>query len=191
MKNQTHFIFAVALMNTFLSSFIYDILELWFYLLLSFPLGFLSLLPNYLDMNLGYSPKFERINLNQRFILTQYRHPLSHSPLTILYFLPLIYISEGTNIYVLSWLALISWSSHLILDSFSTPGIPLGKKSIYSNHPVKHYIWKEPSNGRYFSLTKWIKNENKTNSLFFKVGLFLIILNFASLILNALEGAIR
>ncbi|WP_455463238.1 hypothetical protein [Candidatus Hodarchaeum mangrovi] len=190
MKNQTHLTFAVALMNIFLSTFIHDTIELWFYFLLSYPLGFLSLVPNYLDMNLGFSPKFERINLSQRFTLTQYRHPLSHSPLTVLYFLPLIYITEGSDFSVLIWLALISWISHLILDAFSAPGIPLGKTSIFSNHPVKHYVWKEFSNGRYFSLSKWNKNENRTNSFFFRGGLFLIALNLSSLILITLEGII-
>lgn len=191
MKNQTHYIFAVAVMNIYLSIVIHDILTLWIYFLLSFPLGFLSLLPNYIDMNLGYSPRYERIDLDQRFILTQYRHPLSHSPLTILYFLPLIYIGDGSNISLFSWLLLISWSSHLILDVFSTPGIPLGIKSLYLNHPVKHYVWKEPSNGRYFSLSRWNKNERKTNSFIFKIGLFFITLNLARIILNTLEGIFR
>ncbi|MFQ5976540.1 MAG: hypothetical protein ACE5OZ_00235 [Candidatus Heimdallarchaeota archaeon] len=94
------------------------------------------------------------------------RHPLTHHPLTIGYWLvPLLIpasqytkllqlavfflppdnrpeISSGFVFYTGMHLMMI-WGSHLFLDALNPSGLPTGRKSVYAPRPLRHYAWKE------------------------------------------------
>ena len=180
MKNSTHYLFAVGLLNLFTLLFIKDPILAWLFLVLSFPLGGFSVIPNLLDtytINLQY----------ERGLKHRIRHPLTHSPWTLGYFFPLYYIGEMSSdpVFLIAIITLVlGWFSHLFLDTFNPEGIPLGKKPIYIPHPVKHYSWQNRSKTRTLSLARIPFNDLKRNATFSRFGLFLIALNLADLLHN-------
>ena len=180
MKNSTHYFFGVGLLNLFYLIYIKDPVLAWLFLVLSFPLGAFSVLPNLLDAyttNLQYD----------RGLKCRVRHPLTHSPWTLGYFVPFYYIVEMSSdpVFLITIFTLaLGWFSHLFLDAFNPEGIPLGKKPIYLPHPVKHYSWQNRSKTRTLSLARIPFNDLKRNTTFSRFGLFLIALNLADLLHN-------
>ncbi len=182
MKNSTHYLFAVGLLNLYTLLFIKDPLLRWLFLSLSFPLSGVSLIPNLLDSYTAANLKYEGVQLKHRA-----RHPLTHSPWTLGYFLPFYYIFEMLSepiLLVTVFLLVLGWFSHLFLDAFNPEGIPLGKKPIYLPHPVKHYSWRERTNTRTLRLARIPFNDLKKNAMFSRFGLFFLTLNMADLIHN-------
>jgi hypothetical protein len=180
MKNSTHYLFAVGLLNLFILICIKDPVLAWLFLGLSFPLGAFSVVPNLLDIYI--TTKQCEKGLRYRI-----RHPLSHSPWTLLYFVPLYYIVElfSNPMFLIANITLaLGWLSHLFLDTLNPEGIPLGKKPIYLPHPVKHYSWQKRSKTRTLSLARIPFNDLKMNTTFSRFGLFLIALNLADLLHN-------
>jgi len=143
-------------------------------------------MPNFLDQHV--STKYE----NEGVQLPRYRHPLSHSPWTIAYFFPLLYLGEVTNIILIQIIAslmTISWLSHLILDLLNPGGIPIGKGAIFNNHPIKHYQFTiNCGNYKRLRLARIPFNDIKANRNFGYFGLFLFSLNLASVFLTFLGG---
>ena len=159
----------------------------WYFFGLSFPLSGISLIPNLLDSYSGANLKYEGVQLQKHRSSNQYRHPLTHSPLTMGYFLPLFFISERIPepIIKLSVFAFIlGWGSHLLLDAFNPEGIPLGRKPVYSPHPVKHYSWHQLNDTRTLRFARIPFNNSKANTAFSRLGLFLLALDLSDLILN-------
>jgi hypothetical protein len=182
MKNSTHYFFSVGLLNLFILLLIEDPALAWFFLVLSFPLGGFSIIPNLLDKYVANWHNGE-VQLKPRV-----RHPLSHSPWTLGYFIPCYYFvdslfSDPVLLLTIFILALI-WFSHLFLDSLNPEGIPLGKKPIYLPHPVKHYSWQKRSNTRILRLARIPFNDLKRNATFSRFGVFFIALNLADLLHN-------
>ena len=187
MKNSTHYLFSVGLLNLFTLLFIQDQLLAWYCFGLSFPLSGISLIPNLLDSYSGANLKYEGVQLKKHRSTNQYRHPLSHSPWTLSYFLPLFYITERipNPIFLATAVAFfLGWFSHLLLDAFNPEGIPLGRKPVFSPHPVKHYSWQQPNNARTLRFARIPFNDPKANTVLSRLGLFLLALNLSDLILN-------
>ncbi len=187
MKSSTHYFFAVGLFNLYILLFIKDQLLAWFSFGLSFPLSGISLIPNLLDSYSGANLKYEGVQLKKHRSTNQYRHPLSHSPWTISYFIPIFYITERIPepILLITAVALtLGWFSHLLLDSFNPEGIPLGRKPVYSPHPVKHYSWQQSNDTRTLRFARIPFNDPKANTAFSRLGLFLLALNLSDLVLN-------
>ncbi|MFX1515752.1 MAG: metal-dependent hydrolase [Promethearchaeota archaeon] len=181
MKNSTHYLFGLGLLNLFILIFIKDSILAWLFLALSFPLGAFSVIPNILDtytINLQY----------ERALKNRIRHPLTHSPWTLPgYFFPLFYIVDIFSdplLTIIIYMLALGWFSHLFLDCFNPEGIPLGKKPIYSPHPVKHYSWQTRNTTKTLSLARIPFNDPKRNATFSRFGLFLIALNLADLLHN-------
>jgi hypothetical protein len=182
MKNSTHYLFAVGILNLFTFLLIEDPDLAWLFLGLSFPLGSFSLIPNLLD-------KYT-VNWHYRGaqLKSRVRHPLTHSPWTLGYFFPCYYLinsflSDPVPLLTIFTLSL-AWVSHLFLDSLNPEGIPLGKQPIYLHHPVKHYSWQKRSKTRNLRLARIPFNDLKRNTTFSRFGVFLIALNLADLLLN-------
>ncbi|MHA2243995.1 MAG: hypothetical protein ACXADY_03420 [Candidatus Hodarchaeales archaeon] len=186
MKNSTHYFLSVGMFNLYTLIFITDPLLVWFSFMFSFPLSGISLVPNFLDSYTAANLKYEGVQLKNRSSI-QYRHPLTHSPWTLGYFIPFFYIVEITSnpILLAAFFAIITgWFSHLFLDSLNPEGIPLGIKPVYSPHPVKHYSWRQPTNTRTLRLARIPFNSLKANKVFSRIGLFLLAMNIADLVLN-------
>ncbi|MFX1506075.1 MAG: hypothetical protein ACFFDC_08165 [Promethearchaeota archaeon] len=183
MKNSTHYLFAVGFLNLFTLVLIKDPELAWLFLGLSFPLGSFSLVPNLLDKYTVANWQYGGVQLKPRV-----RHPLTHSPWTLGYFLPCYYLIDSffsnpallMTIFTLS----LAWFSHLFLDSLNPEGIPLGKQPIYLPHPVKHYSWQKRSKTRNLRLARIPFNDLKRNTTFSRFGVFFIALNLADLLLN-------
>ncbi|MFX0170604.1 MAG: metal-dependent hydrolase [Candidatus Hodarchaeota archaeon] len=181
MKNITHYLFSIGLLNLVGLIFIKDPLFSWVYIFLSFVLSGFSLLPNWLDKFTGTKRQYEGVQLRR------HRHPSTHSPWTIGYFIPPILIGNKISnplfeIIILS--ITISWLSHFLLDALNPEGIPLGLKSTVSNHSVKHYLWLKPSQTRKVVFARNKFNDLKVNKFISCIGLFLFSLNFSNLLLN-------
>ncbi len=189
MKNNTHFFLTVGVLNLYTLIFITDPFLSWFSLLLSFPLSCFSLVPNFLDSYTATNFKYQSVQLKNHSGI-QYRHPLTHSPWTLGYFVPLYYIveiiSEPILLVSVSGIVL-GWFLHLFLDTLNPEGIPLGKKPVYSPHPVKHYSWRQPTNTRVLRLARIPFNNLKANMVLSRLGLFLLAMNITDLILNHLQ----
>ena len=145
---------------------------------LSLIAGCFSWAPNIIDRYI--SAQFE----NEGVILTRNRHPLSHSPWTMLYFLPFLYLaqkSQNTLLEILISLLALSWISHLLLDSMNPGGIPLGTQTIFSNHPVKHYRfhWLSSKKQRSFHIARIPYNDIPVNRKLGQIGLFFFSMNIA------------
>lgn len=182
MKNSTHYLFAVGILNLYTFILIKDPLLAWLFLFLSFPLSGISLIPNLLDSYTTANLKYEGVQLKHRA-----RHPLTHSPWTLGYFLPFYYIIEMFSdpiLLITVFVLVLGWFSHLFLDVLNPEGIPLGKEPIFLPHPVKHYSWRKPTNTRTFRLARIPFNDLKRNTMFSRFGLFLLALNMADLIHN-------
>jgi membrane-bound metal-dependent hydrolase YbcI (DUF457 family) len=182
MKNITHYFFSIGLLNLFGLIFIKDPIFSWLYIFLSFVLSGTSLIPNWLDKYTGTKKEYEGVQLRR------HRHPSTHSPWTIGYFLPTIYIGNKISnpiITLIIFSLIISWVSHFLLDAFNPEGIPLGRNSTVSNHSVKHYLWIKPNNKTnklVFARKEF--NDQGVNKIISRIGLFLFTLNFSNLLLN-------
>ncbi len=190
MKNSTHYCFAVGLFNLFILLFIKDQSLAWFCFGMSFPVSGISLIPNLLDSYSGANLKYEGVQLKKHRSTNQYRHPLSHSPWTLSYFIPLFFITERIYdpILLVTAVALtLGWFSHLLLDAFNPEGIPLGRKPVFSPHPVKHYSWQQPNDTRTLRFARIPFNDPRANTAFSRLGLFLLAMNLSDLLLNHIQ----
>ncbi len=148
----------------------------WLIIILSTILSFFSWVPNILDQYMG--AQYE----NEGVLLTRNRHPLTHSPWTIFYFLPFLYLVQKSHIPILESiisLLAISWISHLVLDSLNPGGLPLGIQPVFRNHPVKHYRFHStrPQETRRLRLARIPFNDPKANKNLGQFGLFIFSLN--------------
>ncbi len=184
MKNSTHYLFSLGLTNLYLLSEPgLDPNISGISIIFSLICSLMSVLPNYLDKSMSISMEVQ---------LPRYRHPLSHSPWTIAYFLPLLYLSEVIDVRIIqifSSLLTISWSSHLFLDLLNPGGIPIGKKPIFNNHPIKHYQFMI-DNRKYkrIRLARIPFNDIRANRNLGYIGLFLFSLNLTTIFLKFLGG---
>ena len=182
MKNSTHYLFAVGILNLFTLLLIKDPGLAWLFLGLSFPLGIFSLIPNLLDK---YTANWQDRGTQLKL---RVRHPLTHSPWTLGYFFPCYYFIDSfasDPVLLLTIIALsLAWFSHIFLDSLNPEGIPLGKQPIYLPHPVKHYSWQKHSKTRNLRLARIPFNDLKRNTTFSRFGVFFITLNLADLLIN-------
>lgn len=187
MKNTTHYLFSLGLTNLYLLiEWGYDPILSRMLLVLSLLCSFISLMPNFLDQHVSTKYEYDGVQL------PRYRHPLSHSPWTIAYFFPFLYLGEVTNMFfiqIIASLMTISWLSHLFLDLLNPGGIPIGKGAIFNNHSIKHYQFMI-NNGNYkrLRLARIPFNDIKANRNFSYFGLFLFSLNLATIFLTFLCG---
>jgi len=184
LKELTHVLFAMGLLNLAILLFVQNPSQAWILTLCSPLLSIISVVPNKLDSLLGFGD----FNSIPDRTITKYRYPLSHSPYTLGYFLPLLYIAEYLNIPIfekLVVLTIISWMSHLALDALTDNGIPLGKSAVIQNHPMKHYHWIQTSRTHKLKLD-YLKgvNPEKINRKFSRIGVFLLSVNIFDLLLN-------
>jgi hypothetical protein len=184
MKKSTHYFFSLGLSNLYGLLIFDDLYYSWFLIIISIATSFTSWVPNFIDLHLGTEG-----NNTTRF--SRNRHPLTHSPWTALYFLPLFYLSGKLSILplqVIVNLLLLSWVSHLLLDCLNPGGIPIGCKSVFTNHPVKHYQFQNdiPSKIRTIRLARIPFNSLKANRNLSYLGLSIFSLNFASSIIYSL-----
>lgn len=181
MKNSTHYLFAVGLLNLFTLVLIKDPEIAWLFWGLSFLLGGFSLVPNLLD-------KYTATNWQYGGLKPRVRHPLTHSPWTLGYFFPCYYFIDNffpdPALLLTTFTLSLAWFSHLFLDSLNPEGIPLGKQPIYLPHPVKHYSWQKRSKTRNFRLARIPFNDVKRNVMFSRFGVFFVALNLADLLHN-------
>ncbi len=186
MKNNTHYFLAVGLTNLYSMIFITDPLLAWITFILSFPVGVISFVPNLLDSYSAANFKYEGVKLKHRPFI-HYRHPLTHSPWTLGYFFPFYYIVEKMSepiLLILVFIIGLGWFSHIFLDSLNPEGIPLGRKAVYSVHPVKHYSWRQITDARTLTLARIQFNNPRANMMFSRLGIFLLTMNISDLILN-------
>ena len=189
MKNSTHYFFALGLINLYSLVLIQEEVQSWFCFGLSFILAGISIVPNLLDNYAGANFQYEGVQLVKHRFSRRYRHPLFHSPWTIGYFLPFLYISgKSSNPYfiIIIFSLEISWVSHIFLDSLNPEGIPLGREPIFSNHISKHYQWSSYrlKEVRSFRIAQIPFDSLKANKMVSRLGLFLLAWNLAYLILN-------
>ena len=186
MKNSTHYLFSLGLTNLYLLIKLDDPIISSISVVFSLVCSFISLLPNVLDQHVSVKYEYEGVKL------PRYRHPLSHSPWTIAYFFPLLYLGEVTDslfVQIIAALMTISWLSHLLLDLLNPGGIPIGKQAIFTNHPVKHYQFMIFNrNYKRLRLARIPFNDIKANRNFGYIGLFLFSLNLATVFLTFLRG---
>lgn len=148
--------------------------QVWFLFIFSFLLAGISLLPNYLERTDGRHVR-------------RYRHPLTHNPCTLGYFLPLNFLRDkASNPFfdILVFSLLLGWASHIFLDSLNPEGIPVGRKPIYSNHLSKHYKWDLLEDVRSFRVARIPFNNLKANKTISRLGLFFLTMNLSNLVLN-------
>lgn len=189
MKNCTHYSLALGLANLYTLIFITDPLFAWITFVLSFPLGVISFFPNFLDSYSTPNLRYQWEQLKHRPFI-QYRHPLTHSPWTLGYFFPFYYITERMAeplLVIFVFIAGLCWFSHLLLDSLNPEGIPLGKKAVYSLHPVKHYSWRQTTEARALSFARIPFNDPKMNTAVSRLGILLLTMNVSDLVLNNLH----
>jgi hypothetical protein len=186
-KNSTHYFFSLGLSNLYLlNNQGNDPIISRISVVLSLFCSIVSILPNFLDQQVSIKYEYEGVQL------PRYRHPLSHSPWTVFYFFPLLYLGEVTGvifIQIVAVLLVISWLSHLFLDLLNPGGIPIGKGAIFNNHPLKHYQFMLTSRKhRRLRLARIPFNDVKANRNFGYIGLFLFSLNLATIFLTFLRG---
>lgn len=176
MKNLTHYLFSLGLVNIIGFFFVNDLILSWIVIIFSPITSLCSLLPNYLDSNIN--PRFEE----EGVIIKRRRHPLTHSPWSGMYFLPVLQFAAVVHnqiLIILIFLLFLAWISHLMLDALNIGGLPLGKQSIYQNHPIKHYKfqWSNPQTIHRLRIAKIPYNDKKTNQRLSYLGFFLFTLN--------------
>ena len=186
MKKSTHYLFSLGLTNLYGFLAIHDLFYSWIVIIFSIFCGFWSITPNFLDHRMI-------VKSDNMVLIDRNRHPLTHSPWTTLYFLPFSYLAGKLSLIALQIiidLLIISWVSHLILDSLNPGGLPLGRKSVFSNHPVKHYQYKNdnPNKIRSLRLARIPFNDQKANHNLSYVGLFLFSLNLTSNVIYSILG---
>jgi hypothetical protein len=186
LKLSTHYLFSLGLSSIYGVYIITEPLLSWIIILLSLGTSCFSWTPNLLD---GYiSIRFENEGVN----IVRARHPLSHSPWTVGYFIPLFYLAEKVQIpffQVLISLMTISWVSHLILDVLNPGGLPLGKTPVFSNHSSKHYRfhWTVPMSQKQLQFGKIPFNSVKANRRLGQFGLFIFSVNLAQKVILTLR----
>ncbi len=189
MKNSTHYLFSLGLTNLYgmfcINEFRYSLMVIPLSLITSC----LSWVPNIVDRYI--STQFE----SEGVVLARNRHPLSHSPWTFLYFVPILYLVQKLDYEIIEMilvLMILSWVSHLFLDSLNPGGLPLGKKPIFSNHPVKHYNFHSGlvRKNKRLRIAKIQFNDLAANRKLGQLGLFIFSLNFARFMLSFLGGRI-
>ncbi len=183
----THYLFSLGLTNLYGMFVIDDSIYSGVVLIVSLFTSLFSWVPNIIDRNIGV--EFE----NEGVLISRYRHPLSHSPWTMIYFLPFVYLAQILHIMMLEILIsliAISWGSHLLLDSLNPGGLPLGRQSVFSNHPVKHYKfhWTFPQNSKQFRIARIPFNDPRANKNLGNMGLFFFSLNFSRVLLSLFRG---
>ena len=184
MKNSTHYLFSLGIANLYLAvEQDHDFLILGFSIFLSILCSLFSVLPNYID---------KKVSIDMGIQIPRPRHPLSHSPWTIMYFLPFLYLSEVIDVKffkIIVSLISISWVSHLFLDLLNPGGIPIGKNAIFKNHPIKHYKFIiNKKNGKCLHLANIPFNDSKVNRNLSYIGLFLFSLNLTTMFLTLFRG---
>lgn len=138
MKQRTHYAFAMGVSALITQTFIQEPLEVLLWLCLTPLFAYVSLLPDYLD-------KYPCSTIRLGIFLNHCRHHSTHHPLTVLYFTPLLFLPESF-IFLTDPLFLqvsTAWGSHLLLDALNPSGIPVGRQSVFNDHPSKHYAWKQ------------------------------------------------
>ena len=145
-----------------------------------------SWIPNFIDQSMS-------VQYDNGISAPRNRHPLTHSPWSLLYFLPLIYLAGKVRfepLQIIFNLVIISWLSHLILDTLNPGGLPLGRQSVFTNHPVKHYKFPKnyPSKTRTLRFARIPFNDPKANRYLGYVGLFIFSLNLATNVLTFFWG---
>ena len=181
MERLPHYLFSVGLLNLYSMIFVNDPVLGWIAFFGSFIMSYVALIPDLIDQYAGASYKYEGVQLKR------YRHPLTHSPLTIVYFIPFLYISNILNnqiLILISVYTFLSWISHLLLDSFNPEGIPIGKKPIMSNHLSKHYKWSKFTKTRKLSFARVDYYDQKANLRIILIGLLFTSLNISNLLIN-------
>ena len=183
MKNNTHYLFSLGFTNLYGMLIVEEMFYSWIIMVLSTITSLFSLVPNIIDryVNVQYE--------NEGVLLTRNRHPLTHSPWTVFYFLPFLYLGQKSNVTILEvviTLFTISWLSHLLVDSLNPGGLPLGKLSVFSNHPVKHYKfhWTLPRNTKRIRIGRIPFNDPRANKNLGYLGLFFFSLNCARMFLS-------
>lgn len=183
MKNSTHYLFSLGLTNLFGMFVIDELFYSWMTLILSIITSCFSLVPNIIDkyVNIHYE--------NEGVIIGRNRHPLTHSPWTLFYFLPLVYLAQKSHFSIFEAIIVlltISWLSHLILDSLNPGGLPLGKQSVFGNHPVKHYKfnWTLPKKTKRLRIARIPFNDPRANKNLGYMGLFIFSLNCTRICLS-------
>jgi hypothetical protein len=164
MKNRTHYFFSLGLINLFGLYYIKEISQVWFCFTLSFLLAGMSLLPNFLDNFAGANFSYGGVQFVKHRHVRRYRHPLVHSPYTVCYFLPLIFLRDKV--------------------SKNPEGIPVGRKPIYSNHLSKHYKWDLLEDVHSFRMARIPFNSLKANKTLSRLGLFFLTMNLANMVIN-------
>ena len=186
LRKNTHYFFSLGLSNLYGLFVINDLIYSWFLIIISIVTSFISWIPNFLD-------HYMVVEGNNTSLLSRNRHPLTHSPLTTLYFLPLLYLTGKLGnlpLQIIADLITISWVSHFLLDSLNPGGIPIGRKSVFSNHSVKHYQFQSdiPRKNRRIRIAKIPFNSLKANRNLSYMGLFIFSLNIATSITKLLRG---
>ncbi|MHA2074435.1 MAG: hypothetical protein ACW97X_07435 [Candidatus Hodarchaeales archaeon] len=147
----------------------------------------MSLLPNFLDNFAGANFSYGGVQFVKHRHVRRYRHPLVHSPYTVCYFLPLIFLRDKVSnpfLDILVFSLLLSWTSHIFLDSLNPEGIPVGRKPIYSNHLSKHYKWDLLEDVHSFRMARIPFNSLKANKTLSRLGLFFLTMNLANMVIN-------
>ncbi|MFW9779247.1 MAG: hypothetical protein ACFFE8_10370 [Candidatus Heimdallarchaeota archaeon] len=184
MKSLTHYLFALGLIHLLIFYFVVRAEQMqlaWGFSLLAFAVACLSLLPNWLDRRVGARWDHNGV------LLRRYRHPLTHSPWTGIYFFPLWYIDQIIESPLVNFLfvgSLVGWYSHLLLDAFNKEGIPLGTKSTITNHPIRHYRWVEIRTVRKLRLGYTSFNDLAQNEKISRIGIGGAIFNLTLLVLT-------
>lgn len=185
MKTRTHYLVAVGALHGFIvwQMGSIGVETAWMYSIWSFGLALLALLPNYIDRIVGPSWTHNGV------LLGRYRHPLSHSPWTLGYFIPLTYLADVFHVPHFSFLVLgagISWASHLLLDAWNPEGIPLGTQATITNHPVRHYRWTQNNDVRKLRIGRVAFNDLEANIRLSRMGILGIMTNLILLVLMSL-----
>lgn len=141
MKIKTHFFVGTALscyLTYFLlqSEFDTTAIQKIVWLALSPLFGFIAILPDILDK---YPCQLQgQVNCTHHC-----RHPLTHAPWTLLYFIAIaILLPADEEISFILLQITASWFSHLLLDTLNPTGIPLFLKPALENADAKHYSLK-------------------------------------------------
>lgn len=142
MKIKTHFFVGTAL-SCYLTYFLFPLeyetalFQKIVWLLIAPLFGVIAILPDILDQ---YPCRMQgQINCTHHC-----RHPLTHAPWTVFYFIAIAVLLPAEEL--ISFLLLqitAAWMSHLILDSLNPTGIPMFLKPALENADAKHYSLKK------------------------------------------------
>jgi len=173
MQLKTHFWVGFAL-SVYISYFLQPSLIpkiFWFVLAPCF--GFVAIAPDFLDNLCHYSNRYDTCHYSNH-----YRHPLTHSPWTVSYFVALSLLLPAEPIFMFFTLHLgIAWCSHLFLDALNPTGLPLLLSPALSNAEAKYYSHKRINHQtKRLVLGNVNYNNTKWNHGFYYSSLLAIIL---------------